>query len=452
MPDREFVGERLVRGLTIGLIALLALEVLAFAADCALAPDLARASRSSAVVLDRQGAWLRALPVEDGRWRLRADLGRTDPRFRARLIAMEDAGFYRHPGIDPLAVVRAAGRNLVRGRITSGGSTLTMQAARRLEPRPRTLGAKAFQAVRAMQLEARYSKDQILALYLTLAPYGGNLEGVRAASLAWFGHEPSSLTDGEQALLIALPQSPEARRPDRHPAAARRARAWVLARLRTKGLLSRAAEVEANAEPLPAARAAFPALAWQAAGELARKALPGAPTVDSTLDARLQAALEPLAERTAAAQGRETSAAILVIEIKSRAVRAAVGSGGRDRPGGWVDMTRALRSPGSALKPFIYAMAFDQGLAAPDTRLKDAPTRFAGYAPENFDRTFHDEVSAREALAYSLNVPAVALLQKVSPDVFEARLTAAGARLVRPRTGLSDPGLALAPRAGTPTA
>ena len=435
---------RIVRGLTLGLIALLAIEVVLFGLDAALPPDLGKAERSSPVVLDRNGAWLRALPVERGRWRIRADLDRTDPVFVRRVLAIEDARFWLHPGVDPVSILRAGAGDLIRRRITSGGSTLTMQAARRLEPRPRTLAAKAFQAVRAVQLETCYSKRQILALYLTLAPYGGSLEGVRAASLAWFGHEPSSLTDGEQALLIALPQSPEARRPDRHPEAARRARAEVLRKLVRLRMITPEAATDANAEPLPHARNPFPGAAWQVSGELARHAPPGQPTVVSTLDAVLQRRLEPMAAAVAEKQGDASSAAILVIEVKTRAVRAAVASAGLGRPGGWMDMTRALRSPGSALKPFIYAMAFDQGLAAPDTTLKDAPTRFDGYAPENFDRTFHDQVTAREALANSLNVPAVATLAKLGPEAFEARLTAAGARLVRPRTGLTDPGLALA--------
>lgn len=435
---------RIVRGLTFGLIGLLGVEVALFGLDSAFPPDLGKAERSSPMVLDHNGAWLRALPVERGRWRLRDDLHRTDPVFVQRVLAVEDARFWIHPGVDPASVLRAAAGDVLHRRITSGGSTLTMQTARRLEPRPRTLAAKAFQAVRALQLEARFDKRRILALYLTLAPYGGAIEGVRAASLAWFGHEPSSLTDGEQALLIALPQSPEARRPDRHPEAARRARAAVLRKLVRLRMITAAAAADAEAEPLPRARAPLPGLAWQVSGELARRTPASQPTVVSTIDAGLQRRLEPLAADVAARQGDAASAAILVVEVRTRAVRAAVASAGLGRPGGWMDMTRALRSPGSALKPFIYAMAFDQGLAAPDTTLKDAPTRFDGYAPENFDRTFHDQVTAREALANSLNVPAVSTLARVGPEAFEARLAAAGARLVRPRTGLTDPGLALA--------
>jgi penicillin-binding protein 1C len=430
--------------LTVALIGLLAAEVALAALDLAFPPDLARAARSSPVALDRRGAWLRALPVENGRWRIRADLARTDPAFVRRLVAIEDERFWLHPGIDPAAVVRAGLSDLAAGRVVSGGSTLSMQTARRLEPRPRTLAAKAVEALRALQLEARYSKRELLGLYLTLAPYGGNLEGVRAASLAWFGHEPSSLTLGEQALLIALPQAPEGRRPDRRPAAARAARAAVLADLQRKGLITAAARAEAEAEPLPTGRRSFPGLAWQVAGELARGAPPGEASVTTTLDAGLQARLEPMAAAAAAAQGPESSAAVLVVETRTRAVRAAVASAGRERAGGWLDMTARLRSPGSALKPFIYAFAFEGGIAAPDTRLKDAPVRFAGYQPENFDRSFHDVVTAREALAYSLNVPAVATLARIGPAAFEARLAAARVRLVRPRAGIADPGLALA--------
>ena len=422
-----------VLALTAGLVGL----------DLAFPPPLDKLARASPVVLDRHGAWLRALTVENGRWRLRADLDRTDPVFLQRLVALEDARFDAHRGVDPLAVLRAAADDLSARRVRSGASTLTMQLARRLDPRPRTFAAKALEAVRALQLEVRFSKREILADYLTLTPYGGPLEGVRAASLAYFGHEPSALTDAEQALLIALPQAPEARRPDRRPQAALRARSAVLARLVASGLIAPGAAQEAAREPLPR-RAAFPAQAWSAAGELARAAPPGQPTVTSTLDAALQARLETLAAQTAAAQGPATSCAVLVVETDGRAVRAAVTSAGRDRPGGWVDATRALRSPGSALKPFLYAQAFEGGLAAPETRLADAPIAFSGYAPEDFEHAFHGEVTAREALQYSLNVPAVTLLSRVGPAAFEARLQGAGARLVRPKAAAIDPGLALA--------
>lgn len=442
LPPSGGEGEP-VRRIVLGLIAFLTLQVLALTLDTLFPPDLSRGERSSPVVLDRKGAWLRALPVEDGRWRIRADLTRTDKMFQKRLIAIEDERFWRHDGVDPAAVVRAAGSALLRGRIVSGASTLTMQTARLLEPRPRTLGAKLIEMVRAVQLEGRYSKREILALYLTLAPYGGNLEGVRAASLSYFGHEPETLTLGEQALLIALPQAPEARRPDRRPGAARDARRLVLQRMVQADLASQAEADEADAEPLPG-RAPFPALAWHASGELARAAPKDQATVVSTLDATLQARLEPLAAAYARDQGADATAAILVVEIEGRAVRALVGSGGLDRSGGWIDMTRALRSPGSALKPFIYAFAFDDGIAAPDTEMQDVQTRFKDYQPEDFDRVFRGKVTAGEALSHSLNVPAVAMMERIGPAHFLARIESAGVRLHLPDSETRAPGLALA--------
>jgi penicillin-binding protein 1C len=418
-------------------------ESVALALDTAFPPNLARAERASPVALDRNGAWLRALPIERGRWRIRADLDRTDPVFLRRLVAVEDERFYLHPGVDPVSLVRAAAVAALTGHIRSGASTLTMQTARLLEPRRRTFAAKLIEMLRALQLEARFSKRQLLGLYLTLAPYGGNLEGVRAASLAYFGHEPESLTDGEQALLIALPQAPEARRPDRRADAARTARAAVLDKLARHGQIAAAQAEEAKAEPLPG-RGGFPALAWHLAGALARYAPLAQASVLTTIDAPLQRRLEALATQTAAAQGPGADAAILVVQIRDRAVLASVGSAGLDRPGGWMDMTRALRSPGSALKPFIYGFAFDDGIAAPDTVIKDESRRFADYQPENFDRVFHGEVTAREALNYSLNMPAVATLDRMGPEVFLSRIEASGVRLVRPRAGAIDPGLSLA--------
>jgi penicillin-binding protein 1C len=422
---------------------LVGLEAVLVCADALAPPDLARGERSSPVALDRHGAWLRALPVEQGRWRIRADLSRTDPGFVRRLIALEDARYAVHPGVDPVAVLRASASAALRGRVTSGASTISMQTARLLAPHPRTLPAKLGEMVRAIQLEARLTKPDLLGLYLTLAPYGGNLEGVRAASLAYFGHEPRTLTAAEQALLIALPQAPEARRPDRRPQAARAARAAVLARFVDAGLIDPAKAGEAADEPIPV-RAAFPARAWHAAGDAARRAPHDQPSVVTTIDARLQARIEALAAAAARSQGADSTAAVIVVETRTRAVRALAGSAGLDRPGGWLDMTRALRSPGSTLKPFIYGFAFDDGILAPDSQIDDTPRRFADYQPENFDRVFHGKVTAREALTYSLNVPAVATLARLGPEAFQARLEASGARLVLPRTRLRDPGLALA--------
>jgi penicillin-binding protein 1C len=208
-------------------------------------------------------------------------------------------------------------------------------------------------------------------------------------------------------------------------------------------LISPSDAAEAKAEPLPH-RSPFPALAWHAAGQLAARAPADQASVVTTIDAGLQRRLEHLAALTAQAQGPQTTSAILVVRIRDRAVRAAVGSAGLERPGGWLDMTLALRSPGSALKPFIYGMAFDDGLAAPDTVIEDAPRRFADYQPENFDRVFHGPVTARDALTHSLNVPAVELLSRLGPQKFQARLESAGVRLVRAGAQVAEPGLPLA--------
>jgi penicillin-binding protein 1C len=406
-------------------------------------PPIERGQVVSFVAEDREGRPLRAFPVEEGRWRLAADLERLDPDFIDALLIIEDQRFYDHAGVDPLAVIRASGQALRRGRIVSGASTITMQTARLLEPRPRNLGSKIIEAFRALQLERRLTKDEILALYLTHTPYGGNLQGVRAASWAWFGREPDVLTPDQIALLIALPQSPEVRRPDLRPAYARASRAAILTRLAEAGWISVARAEDAADENLPRTRKAFPANAWHAA-EAVRRRAGDAPFARSTLDMRLQGEAETIVARVADAGGDGVQAAALVIEIESRAVRAAVGSAGRDRAGGWLDLTNAPRSPGSTLKPLVYGLAFDDGLAAPETLIEDLPARFAHYRPENFDRSFRGEVTIADALQHSLNVPAVRVLDQVGAARFASVLDHAGARPQIPGALDGASGLAVA--------
>lgn len=410
-------------------------------ADRVFPPPLERGAVVSAVAADRAGRALRVFPVEDGRWRLQADLDRIDPAFIAALIAIEDRRFYDHAGVDPLAVLRAGGDAIGSGRVRSGASTLTMQTARLLEPRPRHLGSKLIEVFRAIQIERRLSKREILELYLTLAPYGGNLEGVRAASRAWFGHDPDSLTPDEIALLIALPQAPEARRPDRRPEAAISARARILDRMQGAGLIADYRAREAAGEPAPL-RQPFPAEAWHASERIT--AIGEGAETRSSLDGALQRRIEALIAELAEAAGPEVQAAAIVVEIDGRAVRALAGSAGRDRPGGWLDLTSRPRSPGSTLKPLIYAMAFEDGLASGTTRINDLPRRFAGYQPENFDRLFRGEVTVAEALQHSLNVPAVHMLDAVGANRFAAALGFAGAAPRLPARLDRDAGLALA--------
>ncbi|MBB35797.1 MAG: penicillin-binding protein 1C [Hirschia sp.] len=424
-------------------VVLAGLVLLVAALDLLFPPPLEKAREISRVVLDRQGAPLRAYPLTDGRWRMRADLDRIDPVFVEALLAYEDKRFYAHWGVDAAAMSRSMLDLVKAGRIVSGGSTITMQTARLLEPKERTLGAKLQQMIRAVQLERRMSKREILELYLTLAPYGGNLEGVRAASWAWFGREPRDLTPDQIALLIALPQSPEVRRPDLRPDNARAARARVLDRLVWRGLVAADHAEESKTAPIPT-RNAFPALAWQAADEVLSGAPEDAADVDSTIDIALQSAFEELALARSDALEDDAQIAILAVDIDDRSVRAAVGSASRQKAGGWLDLTDRARSPGSTLKPFIYGLAFDDGIAAPATRISDLPKRFANYQPENFDRTFRGDVTVSEALQHSLNVPAVQALEAVGPKRFAAALTFAGAPPRLPKDAETDPGLALA--------
>ena len=413
-----------------------------FVLNIALPPPLDKAYDNSVVVTDRNDQWLSAFPMEGGTWRLKADLDRIDPTFITYLLAIEDKRFYRHSGVDPLAVGRAARSWKRHGRAVSGASTLTMQLVRQLEPRRRNLGSKAVETLRAMQIEVRLSKDEILALYLTHVPYGGNIEGIEAASLAYFDKHPDQLTAAESALLIALPQAPEARRPDRHPVAAKAARDKILDKLFAGGLLSDVQLREAKEEPVPTARTSFRQTAWLAGRKLKGQAGRKSARFVSTIDGPLQDSMQRLAADYTSDKTFNT--AFLVIENETMKVRVHVGSAGRDRPGGWIDMTGRARSPGSTLKPFIYGFAFDDGLSAPGSFIMDAPTRFGTYQPENFNRRYHGDVRIHEALAHSLNVPAVIALDQVGTSRFETALELGGTDVITPNQQEGKAGLALA--------
>ena len=402
--------------------------------DRAWPPPLERAGPVSVEVRDRNGELLRAFATPAGNWRLKADLDRMDANFVRMLLAYEDRRFERHLGVDPLAMARAAWQLLRQGRIVSGGSTITMQLARLLEgPQKRTLATKLVQMLRALQIEARLSKRQILELYLTLAPYGGNLEGTSAAALAYFGKAPLKLSPAEAALLVALPQLPEARRPDRHPHAALQARDRVLDRMVAAGVLDEAEAGQARRARLRAVRRNLPAHA----AHLAQHAIQRAPDERvhrTTLDRAIQVALETLVRERAVALDARLSAAMLLVDHPTGEVVAPVGSPGIFDAGRWgdIDMTRAVRSPGSTLKPFIYGLAFEDGLLMPETLIEDRPADFAGYRPANFDLTYQGTVTARQALQLSLNVPAIELLDAVGPQRLLSRMGAAGVRAELP--------------------
>jgi penicillin-binding protein 1C len=404
--------------------------------------NLAAASRGSRIVVDRNGRLLRAFTTPDGRWRLPVRTGDVDPRFIAMLIAYEDRRFYAHHGVDFLSLGRAALQWASHGHIVSGGSTLTMQVARLIEPQAgKSVAAKFEQILRAVKIERRTDKTGVLDLYLALAPYGGNIEGLRAASLAYFGREPKRLSVAEAALLVALPQAPESRRPDRFPDAARAARDAVLDRVLARGVITGAERDAAKREAVPQERRPFPVLAAHASEAALRRA-PQQRIHRLTLDANLQASLEELAREAAAGLGPKLSCAILVINNASGEIRAHVGAAdyfSQERAGA-IDMTGAIRSPGSALKPFIYALAFENGIAHPETLLDDRPRHYGTYTPENFDHSFQGTVTARRALQLSLNLPAVELLDEIGPEQFIARLRNAGASIALPDE--TAPGLA----------
>jgi penicillin-binding protein 1C len=405
---------------------------------------LEQARQVSATVVDRHGKLLRAYAMADGRWRLPVDAkANVDPGYLKLLFAYEDKRFYFHHGIDPLALSRAALQLGSRGRIVSGGSTITMQLARLMEPRrERSVHAKLRQMVRAVEIERQLTKDQILNLYLALAPYGGNLEGIRAASIAYFGKEPKRLSLAEAALLVALPQSPENRRLDRHPEEARAARDRVLDRMVEDGQISNEDAVAAKAVAVPRMRQPIPILAPHSA-DRAVASFKDIPVISLTLDGSLQKALEALARDRAIALGPNISLGILAVDNESGDVLARVGSPDYfdAQRAGQVDMTRAVRSPGSTLKPFIYGLAFEDGFVHPESLIDDRPIRFGDYAPQDFDMSFQGTVPVRRALQLSLNVPAIALLDRVGASRLSSRLKQAGGNLVLPKDEV--PGLAM---------
>ena len=435
---RYMIAKGWRRNLALALAAIVALAAL----DLIFPPPLERARDLSPLVVDRNGEWLHAFATEEGRWRFEADLDQIDPTFIERLIAIEDKRFYGHWGVDPLAVMRAGASAARSGRIVSGASTITMQAARLLEPRKRTFGAKLAEMVRALQMERRLTKREILELYLTLAPYGGNVEGVRAASRIYFDKEPIRLTDAEQALLIALPQAPEARRPDLRPKTAHAARADIIAKLEAAGALSSDLAGDANEARLPDRRHPLPRMAYHTAQRLVLQAEPG--VIVATLDRSMQARAEAMLASYVKKFDDGATASLLIVENRTRAVRASVGSSGLDVKGGWIDLTTATRSPGSTLKPFIYGIAFEAGYASPETVIDDMPRAFGDYAPENFDHTFRGEVRVREALQHSLNVPAVRALDRIGASRFASLLRASGVDLKTPQRANKSIGLALA--------
>ena len=423
------MSNRLGRRGRLALIVVACLAVAVLSLDRLFPVDLTRYQARSLALTGADGQLINVGLAADGMWRLGAKPQDVSLDYLRLLIATEDRRFWVHPGIDPLALGRAAFQLVSRGHVVSGGSTLTMQVARLLHPHPHNWVGKLRDIARALQLEAHFSKRDILSMYLTLAPFGGNIEGVRAASLIYFEREPASLTLEQAALLVALPRSPTRLRPDRHAARAVEA---------AKAVLARNDVPLTGVWPAPISRHRLPDAAPHLA---ARLRLAGrSDDVRTTLDASLQAAVEQL---SASERLGKTNAAILVIRNRDRAVLAYLGGTDYFAPsGGMVDMVRARRSPGSTLKPLIYAAAFDAALVQPDTLIEDTAMQLGGYAPRNIDRSFHGRVTVREALQQSYNLPAIALLQGIGPRHFMMMLQQAGAKPVLPQG--AEPALPIA--------
>jgi len=399
-------------------------------------------SSTSPVLKDRHGAVLNVRTVESGTWRMAVDIDDIDPAFIDALLFIEDKRFYTHPGVDGAAVVRALSSWKSEGRVVSGASTLTMQLVRQYKPRPRTFKSKVIESFEALRFELHYSKDEILEQYLTRISYGGNIEGIEAASRIYFGKSPRYLSTDEIALLIALPQAPEARRPDRHAQAAKLGRSRILRRLEAGGLIDEPTADRAQSAGIPLEKNSLPNQAWLTAQKLSRDG----DRVQSWIDPSRQTALETQLSNYVARQPHVVNASAILVHAETRQVRAHAAIGRRDHDGGWLDMTNAIRSPGSTLKPFVYGLGMDDGLIGSETRLRDAPSRFGSYRPENFDRRYYGDVTVAQALQHSLNVPAVGVLDHVGGRRLDDALRAAGARTSQsgPDTDDTTAGLALA--------
>jgi len=401
------------------------------------------APQYSPLVLAQDGSVLHAYLNPTQKWRMKTELAEITPALQTTIIEKEDRYFRYHFGVNPLAIAQAAARNLRGHGRTTGASTITMQVARLLEPKSRTWPHKLLEMARAVQLEAHYSKAEILQLYLNLVPYGSNIEGVKSAALLYFQQPPDYLSLAQTVTLAIIPNRPGGLVLGRDNAAIVRERNRWLQYFQAQHLFPAQDIADALAEPLDAQRHAAPTLAPHLARRLVR-AHPGQALIHSTLRPASQARAEELARnyvRRLATLGI-TQAAVLVVRNRTRAVEAYVGSADFGDAGalGQVDGVQAVRSPGSTLKPLLYGLAFDRGLATPKTVVADVPANFQGFRPENFDKRCQGQVTVERALTYSLNIPAVRLLADLGVDNLTGTLQQAGFRQVThdaPRLGLS---------------
>jgi len=400
-------------------------------------PHPEQTSAFSQTVTAYDGTPLRSFPSRRHIWRNPITIEQVSPHYLEALIGYEDRSFWWHPGVNPWALIRAAGQWMFHWRIVSGGSTITMQVARIIDPCDRSIIGKLHQILRAFQLELHYSKRKILTIYLNYAPMGGVLEGVDAASRAYLSKSAANLSYSEAAMLAVLPQAPSRLRPDRYPYRAQKARNKLLNRMKDRW--SANIIQDALTEPVFARGIKEPMIAPLLAQRL-KSQYPGQLVITSTIDADIQSTVESLLLQRARSLPNHVSCAALVMDNKTLETRAYVGSADfhdRSREN-YVDMVQAWRSPGSTLKPFLYGFAIDAGLIHSESLLSDVPQSFEGYQPGNFERTFSGAVSVSEALVRSLNVPAVQVLSHYGPERFVNQLEQGGLRLKFPRGASSN--------------
>jgi len=378
----------------------------------------------STIITDDKGEVIHAYLTRDQQWRMKTELSEISPLLRKTIVEKEDRYFYYHPGINALAVFRAFGRNILRMRRTSGASTITMQVARALEPKKRTYWNKLREMFRALQLEWKYSKDEILQIYLNVVPYGGNIQGVKSASILYFGKNPDHLSLAEITALSIIPNRPSSLVMGRNNDKIVEERNKCLKRWAVEKVFTDREIADALAEPLSAGRGRVPSLVPQLAQKLRKR---GGPIVHSTIQLNMQLKLEKLVKdysRTLALKNIR-NAAVIVLDNQTHRVVSYVGSADfRDSAdAGQVNGAAAIREPGSTLKPLLYGLCIDEGLLTPKRMITDVPINYDGYAPENYDRRFNGYVTMEYALEHSLNIPAVKSLKALGKDKLIRKLT-----------------------------
>jgi penicillin-binding protein 1C len=388
----------------------------------------------STLITDSEGKVLHAFLNNQDKWRMKTELSEITPTLEKAIVYKEDRWFRWHFGVNPFAIMRAGVRNVFTGRRTSGASTITMQVVRLLNPKSRTYFNKIIEILRAFQLEVHYSKDEILQLYLNLVPYGSNIEGIKSASILYFQKSPDVLSLAEVMALAIIPNRPSSLRLGINNDFILKERNRWLEEFKIDQVFHNQDIDDALSEPLNVQRHEAPKLAPHLSLRL-KQENPTEANIHSSLIRNKQLTIEKIVQNYVSRLYAMNihNAAVMVINNQTHQVEAYIGSADFNNPvdGGQVDGVRAIRSPGSTLKPLLYATAFDKGIITPKSMINDVPTNFGGFEPENFDKLFHGKVSVEFALANSLNIPAVKLLKEITTPVLVDKLKKADFQAVK---------------------